>query len=497
MASVSTTRRELTLYTCEQVRELDRRSIEDFHVPGYELMRRAAEAAFTAMRQRWPDAKRIGVACGTGNNGGDGLLVALMAKDAGLDVHVLMPHSAQPKTKDAQKALRAWIDAGGRIEVFNIDIPEVDLWVDAIFGIGLNQAAHDSALGLIERINASHVPVLALDVPSGLNADTGVPLGTAIHATLTVSFIGAKRGLFTADAREYAGEVLADSLNVPEDVFKTMPPSARLLSANYLQHVFKPRRSNTHKGENGHVLSVGGERGMGGAVRLCAEAALRSGAGLSSVATRTDGVGPLLIARPEVMAHAVENADALEPLLYAADVVAVGPGLGRGTWGVSLFDACIQSGKPMVVDADALNILAKNPQALPQAVLTPHPGEAARLLDCKINDIQNDRFAAARKLAEKFDAVVVLKGAGSLVAAPDQTTVVIGAGNPGMAAGGMGDILTGVIAALIAQGRDVFEAATIGTLLHACAGDAAAKVDGERGMLPSDLFAHIRRLTNS
>lgn len=236
--------------------------------------------------------------------------------------------------------------------------------------------------------------------------------------------------------------------------------------------------------------------GMGGAVRLCAEAALRAGAGLASVATRTEGVAALVAARPEAMTHAVEDADALAPLLQRASVLAVGPGLGRGEWGRELFEAAVASGKPLILDADGLVLLSMHPRPLPQAILTPHPGEAARLLGMGNQEVQADRFDAVSRLAEKFQCVVVLKGAGTLVAAPGETTAVIGAGNPGMATGGMGDVLTGVVAALHAQGLSNFRAAVVGALLHGAAGDAAARVDGERGLLPSDLFPHLRRLAN-
>jgi NAD(P)H-hydrate epimerase len=235
---------------------------------------------------------------------------------------------------------------------------------------------------------------------------------------------------------------------------------------------------------------------MGGAVRLCAEAALRAGAGLASVATRTEGVAAMVVARPEAMTHAVEDAAALEVLMRRADVLAVGPGLGQGEWGRTLFEAAAASGKPMILDADGLTLLAAHPRELPQAILTPHPGEAARLLGVDNAQVQADRFAAVEALAKTFNCVVVLKGAGTLVAAPGETTAVIGAGNPGMATGGMGDVLTGVIAALHAQDLPRFHAAVYGALLHGAAGDAAARIDGERGLLPSDLFPHLRRLAN-
>ena len=259
-----------------------------------------------------------------------------------------------------------------------------------------------------------------------------------------------------------------------------------------------PRPRDSHKGDNGHVLCIGGEHGSGGAIALCAQAALRAGAGLVGVATRGAHVPAVLARQPEAMAHAVESADALAPLFARADVVAIGPGLGQGDWSRALLEAALAAGKPLVLDADALNLLAASPRALPAgAILTPHPGEAARLLGSDAATVQSDRAAAVHVLAERCNAVVVLKGAGTLVAAPARAMRIVAAGNPGMATGGMGDLLTGVVAALRAQGLDAFDAASCGALLHAHAGDMAARDGGERGLLPSDLLPWLRHCANA
>jgi NAD(P)H-hydrate epimerase len=264
-----------------------------------------------------------------------------------------------------------------------------------------------------------------------------------------------------------------------------------------LREWLPPRPRDTHKGRSGRVLCVGGDHGGGGAVVLCAEAALRSGAGLVGVATREAHVPAILARRPEAMAHAVEGSAEFASLLVAADVVACGPGLGRGEWGAALFARVLGSGKPMVLDADALNLLAATSFRLPaDAILTPHPGEAARLLGTDTTSIQRDRFAAAAALAERFGCVAVLKGAGTIITAPGELPQVLAAGNPGMATGGMGDLLTGVIAALRAQGLAPFEAACAGALLHGLAGDEAAGHGGQRGLLPSDLLSWLRQLAN-
>jgi NAD(P)H-hydrate epimerase len=258
-----------------------------------------------------------------------------------------------------------------------------------------------------------------------------------------------------------------------------------------------PRPRDSHKGANGHVLCIGGDHGSGGAIVLCAQAALRTGAGLASVATRAAHVPALLARQPEAMAQAVESADALAPLFARASIIAIGPGLGQGAWGRAMLAAALAASKPLVLDADALNLLAAAPRALPAGtILTPHPGEAARLLDSDIASVQGDRNAAARALVQRYGAVVVLKGAGTIVAAPGRIPRVVAAGNPGMATGGMGDLLTGVIAALRAQGLDAFDAASCGALLHAHAGDLAAREDGMRGLLPSDLLPWLHRCAN-
>ncbi len=486
----------LPLYRTEQVREMDRLAIRDGGVSGYELMTRAGMAALNLIQRKWPKLNTIGIACGLGNNGGDGYVLARLLKKAGFKVSVTMLPGGTPRTADAGRAYTEWRALGERTEVFDGQLPGVELWVDALYGIGLSRPPEGAAQAFIERINATRLPVLALDVPSGIDADVGNAAGMCIRATRTISFISAKRGLYTGSARDYCGKVQHDNLDLPESVRSSFPPAAFLLTPAYLAAGLAPRHANSHKGEYGHVLCVGGEVGMGGAVRLCAEAALRVGAGLASVATRTEGVSALVAARPEAMTHAVENADALLPLIAKADVLAVGPGLGQNEWGQTLFDCAIASGKALILDADALNLLAENPQPLPQAILTPHPGEAARLLGLSNQEVQANRFDAMDALVEKYRCVVVLKGAGTLVGGPGETTRVIDAGNPGMATGGMGDILTGVIAALYAQNLPLFEAASLGALLHGAAGDAAAKIGGERGLLPSDLFPHLRRLAN-
>jgi NAD(P)H-hydrate epimerase len=482
------------LYTAAQVRVLDAFAIDRLGVPGFELMRRAAQAALDDLRRRWPAARRLTIVCGPGNNGGDGFLLGTLALSAGCEVECVA--LTETSRGDAALARHALLEAGGRIAVANpqMTLPSADVYVDALFGSGFDRAAKGVAARLIEALNGVVAPVLALDAPSGLDADTGACLGACVRAAATVCFVGWKRGLFTHQAADACGERVLATLDLPGALYAEFPPDAELLVAESLP----PRMRDSHKGDYGHVLAIGGERGFGGAVRLAGEAALRCGAGLVSVATRAEHVAALLSARPELMAQAIDDAGALAPLIERAGVLLVGPGLGQNTWGRALCEAALDAAQPLLLDADGLNLLAQSPRDFRGrvAVLTPHPGEAARLLGCDIAAVQRDRFAAVRALAQRYAAIVVLKGAGSLVATSDGHVAVCPWGNPGMASGGMGDVLGGVIAALLAQGLDAFHAACLGVGLHARAGDRAA-CEGERGLLASDLFTHLRALVNA
>ena len=333
----------LALYTTEQVRALDVRVLQSLGLSAYELMGRAGAAAWAVLARRWPQARRLVVACGPGNNGGDGYVLARLARAAGCEVLAIAP-AGMPASADCKRAAEAWRASGGKTHPFDGALPEADLYVDALFGIGLSRPVTGAAQAMIERINASRRPVLALDVPSGLDADRGRAGRVCIAAEVTLALLAGKRGLHTGQACDFAGEVLFDDLGVPESARTGFAPAARLYREEQLGPGLAPRHANAHKGEHGHVLCVGGESGMGGAVRLCAEAALRAGAGLASVATRGEGVAALVAARPEAMTHAVEDADALRVLIARASVLAVGPGLGQGDWGRALFEAAVESG---------------------------------------------------------------------------------------------------------------------------------------------------------
>ncbi|MFZ2754112.1 MAG: NAD(P)H-hydrate dehydratase [Lysobacteraceae bacterium] len=485
------------LYRSSAARAAEQVAMTRFGLDEDDLMARAGLAAWRLLLDRWPQAQRIGVVCGPGNNGGDGYVLAELARSSGRHVFVLRLGD-DVKAGAARRAADAYLQAGGEAATFLDDdgLPQADVWVDALFGIGLHRPLEGGAADLVAALNHQASPVLALDVPSGVDADSGHHHGLAIQAVVTLSFIAGKPGLYTGAGRAVAGEVVIDSLGLADHVFDDLEPAARIARPDALPLWLKPRARNAHKGSFGTVLCIGGDHGFGGAVALCAEAAHRVGAGMVGAATRAEHV-PVLLARcPETMARAVESAAQLKPLLDRCTVIAIGPGLGRGEWGEALLEAAIAQDVPMVIDADALNLLSNSPKTLEMAVLTPHPGEAARLLRTSVAQIEQDRIASAKRLADEYGCVVVCKGAGTVVAAPDEIPVIVDAGNPGMATGGMGDVLTGVIAALIAQGCANFDAAICGALLHAAAGDAAAHDDGERGLLPSDLFPHLRRLAN-
>ncbi|MGQ0799009.1 MAG: NAD(P)H-hydrate dehydratase [Pseudomarimonas sp.] len=479
------------LYSTATVRAIDAAAIAG-GIAGYVLMIRAGEAAFGCLRERWPEARKLLVICGPGNNGGDGYVLARCARAEGLDVSVLSLDADIPRSADAKQALADWRAAGGDVSAFDprLPLPVADVVVDALFGIGLARAPELRAAALIEAVNRFERPVLALDVPSGVDADSGAIPGAAVRATVTVSFIANKRGLLTGPALDAVGELRLHGLDVPAAAFLDQQPAAYSIDARALADL-PVRRANGHKGDHGHVLAVGGDHGAGGALRLCVEAAMRSGAGLVSALTRTKHVAPLLTARPECMTHASRTGE-LPAIARRATVIALGPGLGQADWGRALFSALIEDPRPLVLDADALNLLAAEPRPVPGRILTPHPGEAARLLDCSVPAVQRDRYAALDQLVERYAATVVLKGAGTLIGAPGEPTIIIRAGNPGMASGGMGDVLTGVIAALIAQGVADYEAAALGAVLHSAAGDQAAMDGGQRGLLASDLLPWLR-----
>jgi hydroxyethylthiazole kinase-like uncharacterized protein yjeF len=485
------------IYTGEQVRRLDRIAIDELGIPGYTLMCRAGEAALACLQRRWPKARSLAVVCGPGNNGGDGYVVARLARRAGLDVRAFAVVPADQLRGDALTACREFEASGGRVESLDPGAASsADVVVDALLGTGTDRALAGDFAAAVAAINAAGRPVLALDIPSGLDADAGRRLGDAVRAAATITFVGLKAGLFLGDGVDCCGDLEFSDLGIPADVYARAEAPIVRLGPAALSAALPRRRRSAHKGAHGALLVIGGAPGMSGAARLAAEAGLRAGAGLVRVATHPDSVNSVMAGRPEIMCYGIAATEALAPLIEQSDAVVVGPGLGRSEWGRALWSAAQAAQRPTVVDADGLNALADRPARRDNWVLTPHPGEAARLLQSTAAKVQADRCAAVRALAAAFGGVAVLKGAGTLIAdRPDRALSLCDRGNPGMATAGMGDVLAGVIGALLAQGVNLRDAANAGVYLHAVAGDEAAR-EGERGMVASDLMAPIRRLAN-
>lgn len=486
----------LAVHTAAQVRALDRHAIDDLHIPSYTLMTQAGEAAAVALRSCWPSKQRIAVVCGPGNNGGDGYVLARLAQSMRIDVTVVSLSDTAQLSGDAKRAHDDYVAGGGAVRPWSDDcLVNAEVVVDAIFGTGLSRALDSTMIARINAINDCGVPILSLDIPSGLDADTGGVWGAAIAAERTLSFIGLKLGFYLGEGPNHTGIVLFDDLDLPDGATEFVPPSALRIDEDFVAHLLPRRRRTAHKGQQGSVLVIGGGLGMAGAARMTGEAALRAGAGLVTVATCPENVASITASRPELMCHGVEGASDLAAMIERADVLAIGPGLGQSDWGKALLEVALASDKPTVIDADALNLLAQAPCSNSNWILTPHPGEAGRLLGITTADVQRNRLQSAREIAHKFDATVVLKGAGTLVVTGDSLPYICDQGNPGMASPGMGDVLTGVIAGIAAQTADLPGAARAGVLVHAMAGDMAAR-RGERGLLATDLFGYLPTCVN-
>ncbi|MFV8783913.1 NAD(P)H-hydrate dehydratase [Microbulbifer sp. SA54] len=490
------------LYSAEAVRLLDQRVIDQQQIPALALMKRAGRAAFECLRQRWPELREIQVYCGGGNNGGDGYVIAGLAAQNKLPVTVFV---GVPMEKLHGEALEAYGYAereGAKLVTALAEMPAINegvVLVDALLGTGFSGAVREPVQSAIAHINRAQAPVLAVDLPSGLSADTGAAAETgAVAADVTITFIGRKAGLYLGRGPAVAGEVVFDDLGAASPVYDGVPHLLRRYTGDSLERL-PLRAADSYKNHFGHVMVVGGDHGFGGAPLMASEAAARAGAGLISLATRPEHVAAVLTRCPEVMAKPVVSGQELEPLLEKPSVIAVGPGLGRAPWGEQMLARAGRASAPLVVDADALNILAEGRVLAgirrDDWVLTPHVGEAARLLGVSTDEVKRDPVAAARAIQQKFSGVVILKGAGTLIAHADGVDLING-GNPGMASGGMGDLLTGLVAALIGQGMALPAAARLAVWLHGEAGDRAAAEGGQRGLLATDLLPHIRKLVD-
>ena len=454
------------LYTGAQIGKIERRAADIAGLDRWTLMQRAGQCAFQLLQAKWPDARSMTVWCGTGNNGGDGYVVAGIAAQAGWAVEVIA--LGEPTTESARQALKAAtqqpISVGSALTAAE---PRGAVLVDALLGTRLTRSPEGDFRRAIECMNEQVRPVISLDLPSGLNSDSG----------------------------DTPGAVVFDRLGLPPEAYDDIQSIARLIDGNDVARSLPPRSAGLHKGGAGHLLVLGGAEGMSGAARICAAGGFGVGAGMVTLATHPSHATIANIEMPELMVQAVEARSALASLFCGKRVLVVGPGLGRGTWGGDLFAACLEQTMPRVMDADALNRLAEEPVTGSDCVLTPHPGEAARLLDCSIPEVEADRPAAVIEIQKRYGGVCVLKGVGTLVAVADGRLWLCDRGNPGMASAGMGDLLAGVIGGLLALGLSAEEAACAGVWLHSRAGDIAA---GEypRGLIARNLLEPLRRLVN-
>lgn len=491
----------IPLYQTRSIRDLETRLYEEKLCDPEQLMENAGHAAFEVIKSHWSHVRHLIVFCGKGNNGGDGLVVARLAYEQGWQVDVYSTITADDYSGVAAIAAHKALSTGVEIkqcQSFDASFSlTADVIVDALLGTGLQAEVKEPYASIINAINASETPVLAIDIPSGLEADTGHILGCAIQADVTITFIALKQGLLTGKSPAYAGQLICNDLGIPQTALSTLLPSAYQMTWSHVKRFLPRRKRSAHKGDYGHVLVIGGDYGMGGAVRMAAEAAMRVGAGLVSVATRPEHVPIVSSSRPEIMCHQINDATDLQPLITRATVIVLGPGLGKSDWAKNLFNLVLQFPMPKVIDADALNILAsQQPVTDASWILTPHPGEAARLLQISNQAVQQNRFQAAYELQQRYQGVVVLKGAGTIIQLEKQLPIICGAGNPGMATGGMGDILSGIIGGLLAQQLTLAQAAEVGVMIHALAADRAAEQGGERGLLATDLLGYLRELVN-
>ncbi|MGQ0732997.1 MAG: NAD(P)H-hydrate dehydratase [Acidobacteriota bacterium] len=507
----------MRILTADQMREADRRTIQDIGIPSLVLMENAGRQVVAAMESFFPDLSdsEVAVVCGKGNNGGDGFVVARTLHQRGIGAAVFVVGRISDVSGDARVNLEILGRLGmtvveiadeGQWELHFSEISSCDLIVDALFGTGLKASLSGIYETVIADINGCGIPVVSIDLPSGMSADTPDLIGDAIDATVTVTLAAPKLPLILPPAEQKAGEVVIADIGIPADVIESVEgPRVELLTRETIRPLLAPRAADAHKGDFGHVLIVGGSRGKAGAAALAATGALRAGAGLVTVATPR-GVAPIVAAHaPEYMTEELDEtgagtvgvgaADAV--LALDGDVVALGPGLGRGPEVTAMVREVLErSERPLILDADALNAFAGDPAALRgregrTIILTPHPGEMARLVGCSTEDVQADRLGMARDFASAHAVYVVLKGYRTLIATPDGKVFVNPTGSPGMATGGTGDVLAGMLAAWVAQLLDADGACRAAVYLHGAAGELADADTGEVSMTAGDLIDHI------
>ena len=494
----------------EQVRRFEFEAALAVGCTLYELMQRAGKAAFEVLCSHWPEVTRILVVAGNGNNAGDGYILATLAKRKGIKVVVACENPSRLLSGSARQAQQEWLQAGGMTVSFSETVFDgIELVVDALLGSGVSGPVKESFEKLILKLNNAQSQVLSLDLPSGMNADTGAPLPICVAADVTITFVAIKPGLVTGKAKSLCGVLEYDDLGIGESFFRLVKPLGNIVNWKMLQ-TLAPRAVHANKGHFGKLLCVGGNLGMSGAIRLSSEAALRSGTGLVKVFCHESSALAVSTTRPELM---VSTSHLTEALDWCASII-IGPGLGTDEWAKHQFKTVIahvkEHNKPIVIDADGLNLLALNADniqddivGLSHCVLTPHPGEASRLLNESVQEVEADRYTSCKALANTFQATCLLKGAGTVICSASHKVIglashwVCDGGNPGMATAGMGDVLTGIIGSFLAQGMQVEQGAVYGTCAHAQAGDKVAREYGERGMMASDLLPALRATINN
>ncbi|QYK13476.1 NAD(P)H-hydrate dehydratase [Shewanella rhizosphaerae] len=479
------------LYTAQMIRDAEARLIASGEANLCQLIDSAGQSAFELLQREGKLNSKILVLAGYGNNGADAYICATLLLESGCDVALYAVERSEAG-EGISYAKAAFLAAGGhQLSDYEEALKEAEVIVDGLLGTGVKGELRAPFAEMIVAINRYSPWILSLDVPSGIDVDTGAGQ-LAVKADVTLTFGAPKQGLITGKARDCVGRLWFADIGLQD----YLPESKVLNIAHRLTDLGLPARAqNSHKGACGKVTVIGGDIGMAGAPRLAAESCLRAGAGLVAVISRPEHLTVVNSGRPEIMFWGCELVDMeVYQRLGWADILLIGPGLGKHDWGYNLLKATGLSDKPCVMDADALNLLALEPSRQSNWVLTPHSGEAARLLGISIAEVEADRFAAVYALQAKYGGVVVLKGAGTLIY-DGKVCHVAPVGNPGLASGGSGDVLGGIIAALMAQGMAKMEAASAGVVVHGAAADLAAK-EGERGMLACDLFAHIRALVD-
>ncbi|MCR9261813.1 MAG: NAD(P)H-hydrate dehydratase [Pseudomonadaceae bacterium] len=485
------------LYSAAESRAVDADAMAQLNVPGYTLMQRAAQAALALVMHQYPGVGAISVVCGKGNNAGDAYLVASGAHQLGIKVQLLA--AAPPSSLDGDAATAyAEATAHGLSVEDHFQSFSGGVIVDGLLGTGLRGEPKSDYAQWIERINAAGKPIVSLDVPSGIETDTGRAPGAVVNAAHTLSFITPKIGLHTGAGLAAAGQRHLDDLGVPQQCF----PASAVTSLQWRREMLPELKVNTYKHRQGHIVIAGGDDNMPGAVIMAAEAALRAGAGMVTVLTRPDHTTALVSRTPEVMVlgyvEADEN-DRVNQLLDNASVVVLGPGLGRSQWSESLYNRVVAAARPVLLDADGLYWLANQGSWTGGALtITPHVAEAARLLKVGSDEVQADRLTAARQLAQKYACQGVLKGAGSVVFAQHmQELAICSHGNPGMASAGMGDVLSGVLGGMLGYTEGPFtpnRALHAGVALHSAAADHAALERGQRSLQATDVIAALPAL---